>query len=239
MKQEDGLSPIQYQDRKRKAIEQLLPRVKSVALNLMTTLPRNVELNDLVQEGVIALLQSFDRYDPTKGATFFTFSMKRVKGAMYDYLRKIDWLPRTTRQQVKTVERAMVELEGELGKTPSISEISDRSGMTVEEVETTFNEISRGQILHLDEHTNMDEEEFIDFIPSKEDSPDEHLVRSELKTALYEEIRSLSEREQLILSLYYVEELTFKEIGSILGVSESRISQLHTIIIAKLRQKLS
>lgn len=239
MHKEDNLSSQSHHDRKKRMVEQLVPKVKSIALNLMTTLPRNVELNDLIQEGMVALLQSFDRYDPTKGATFFTFSMKRIKGAMYDYLRKIDWLPRTTRQQIKSVERAINELEGELVRLPTYMEIAARAEMTLEEVEATMNEIGRSQILHLDEITQSEEDEYIDYIPSRERSPDEQLVHEQLKKALYEEIKTLGEREQLILSLYYIEELTFKEIGAVLGVSESRVSQLHTIIIAKLKHKLS
>ncbi len=223
-----------------RVVEQFLPRIKSIALGLLHTLPHNVELNDLVQEGVIALLNAYDRYDPSRGATFSTYSMKRIKGSMYDYLRNLDWLPRKTRHLIKVVEKAFLEMEGELRRPPTPEEIAQHTGLTDQEVRLANMEMNRRQLLRLDGYLqDVDSEgDYSDFFSSSDPTPEELYEKQEFRERLQNSILSLKEREQLVLSLYYIEELNFKEIGAILGVTESRISQIHSAIMLKLRERM-
>ena len=212
-------------------IKHFLPRIKAIAISLKSSLPENVELDDLIQEGLIGLLNVRERYDPSRGASFFTFAMKRVRGAMYDYLRKIDWIPRNTRHLMKKVEGAMIELQSEDGEFPSSERIQKHLGLSEKEVTLALNEMSRRQLLNLDD--------FTEFFSSTTNTPEENYFKEELTEQLKEEIKELKERERQILSLYYVEELNFKEIAEILSVTESRISQIHRSIMLKLKDRMN
>jgi RNA polymerase sigma factor for flagellar operon FliA len=227
-------------------VRYFLPRIKAIAISLKSSLPENVEVDDLIQEGLIGLLNVRERYDDSKGAAFFTFAMKRVRGAMYDYLRKIDWIPRNTRHLMKKVENGIIELQNIDGQYPDEEKLMSHLNLTRKEVTLALKEMSRRQLLNLDgfladsgSKGDSDSEDFTEVFSSDAKSPEEVYYKEELEEQLKVEISQLKERENMILSLYYVEELNFKEIAMILGVTESRISQIHRSIMIKLKSKMN
>ena len=217
-----------------KLIKEMLPTVKRIAVDVMQNLPKNVQLDDLIQEGVLALLSAVRRYDPTRGSNIYSFAVKRIKGAMYDYLRKIDWMPRNLRKHVKDVEKTIYQLEAKLGRYPRIQEIASETGLSEQEVKRALDETVRKQLLRLDDYIYEDNEMILDRIQETSD-PSEIAFRELLIEKLREAIKNLSEREQMVLSLRYEKELSLKEIGLILGISESRVSQIHSSAISKVR----
>jgi len=219
-------------------IERFIPKIKAIAISLKTTLPENVEVDDLVQEGLIGLLNVQERYDPGRGATFFTFAMKRIRGAMYDYLRKIDWIPRNTRHLMKQVEKALMELEGRDGELPDEKKVAGYLDIPLRDVQLALKEMSRRQLLNLDGFLTEDSEDFTEIFPGKSKTPEEVYNKAELNEQLQIEIEGLKERERNLLSLYYVEDLNFKEIAEVFGVTESRISQIHRSIMVKLKKRM-
>ena len=222
---------------KEKIIEVMLPKIKWLATSISRDLPKSVEVDDLVQEGVIGLLSALENYDPTKGASFTTYAMKRIRGAMYDYLRKIDWMPRGVRKKLKEVEEAILVLEGKLQGIPDDKEIANYLDMSEKEVKNIKKEMSRRQIFSLDSYLfDENEDSLIEHIESTEPNPEQKYEREEIIEALKNSISKLSEREQLVISLYYNEELNFKEIGKVLNVSESRISQIHSAALIKIKK---
>ncbi len=227
------------ENEKERIIREFLPKIKALAVSLSYQLPKNVSIDDLIQEGLMGLLSSFENYDPSKGASFSTYALKRIKGAMLDYLRKLDWVPRNLRKKMKEVEEAVLILEDKLGKIPDDKELAEYLNMEEGEVRKVRNELVRRQLLSLDSYIFEDDESVhVELVQSNEKSPDVIYEKEELREKLKEAIEQLSERERLVLALYYVEELNFKEIGKILGVSESRISQIHSSVISKLKRLL-
>ncbi|MDO7977336.1 FliA/WhiG family RNA polymerase sigma factor [Oceanotoga sp. DSM 15011] len=226
---------MNYRLDKDQVVKNFLPKIKVIALNLMTNLPKSVELDDLIQEGVIGLLQSYERYDPKHGATFYTYAMTRIRGAMLDYLRKIDWLPKEVRHLVKKYEEFLVNNSDSFY---SDEEIQEKLNISKEELNKIKFSIKKSQILDLDMYILNHGEESIDLEKNDENDPEIIAYKEILKDELEENIKKLKEKEQLILSLYYEKGLTFKEIGEIIGVSESRISQIHSSIIIKLKTSI-
>ncbi|AEX85163.1 RNA polymerase subunit sigma-28 [Marinitoga sp. 1135] len=216
-------------------IKNFLPKIKYIALNLLSTLPKNVELDDLIQEGIIGLLQSLDKYNPNKGVTFYSFAVKRIRGAMLDYLRKIDWLPKDLRHKIKKLEEILAEQN--IDDYISDEELAEQLEISVKDVKKLKAELHRSQILSLDSYLIGNNELNVES-DNEENDPEILAYKDMLKQELKKAILSLNEKEQLILSLYYEKELTFKEIGKILEISESRVSQIHSAIIAKLKKKL-
>ena len=223
-----------YMD-KEKVVKEYLPVIKRLALDLKRSLPPNVEVDDLIQEGVLALLSSLERYDPKKGP-LHGYVMTRIKGAMLDYLRKLDWLPRNLRKHMKEVESAMIELETE-GKEITDEEIAERTGLDVKTVRSVRNEMMRKQLLMLDSYLLGTDETILEGVPS-DYNPEEEVMKEELINLVKEAINRLSDREKLILSLRFEKELSLKEIGAVLGVSESRVSQIISVSLAKIRRYL-
>ena len=219
-------------------IQMILPKIKALSSNVKSTLPKGVEVSDLVQEGVVALINAFDRYDETKGASFTTFALTRVKGAMYDYLRSIDWLPRKTRRQIKEIEKAYFELEAKNGATPTEEEIAEYLKLPLEEVQTTRMDMNCKQILDLDNYLSPDETDFTETIVSEELNPEQQFEKDERRDRLKSFISSLTEREQLAISLYYIEELNLKEIALVFGVTESRVSQIMSKALRTLKHRI-
>ncbi|HAA82165.1 MAG TPA: FliA/WhiG family RNA polymerase sigma factor [Thermotoga naphthophila] len=210
---------------KESMIRSLLPFIKRIAEDLAQTLPPNVEVNDLIQEGIVAALSSLERYDPSK-ASFTTFIMKRVKGAMYDYLRKIDWMPRNLRKNVKMIERAIYESE----EFPSDEEIARKTGLELKEVVRARNEMMRKQLLMIDA---MEDE-----IVLKTEGPDENAYRELLVEEMKKAIEKLSDKEKLVLSLRFEKDLSLKEIAKVLDVSESRVSQIISKSLLKIKKEV-
>jgi len=229
-------SKLKDSDSKEKLIKTMLPKIKWLAISISRDLPKSVEIDDLVQEGVIGLLNAIENYDPTKRASFTTYAMKRVKGAMYDYLRRIDWMPRGIRKKLKEVEEAILVLEGKLQRIPDDKEIAEYLNMDEKEVKNIKREMARRQIFSLDSYLFDNRgDTLVEYVESDSLNPEEEYESEEIIEALKKAISKLSEREQLVISLYYDEELNFKEIGKILNVSESRISQIHSAALIKIK----
>lgn len=221
------------------------PLVKYVAGRLGSGLPAHVDEGDLVSYGLLGLMGAIERYEPDRDVKFETYAIARIKGAIIDELRAMDWVPRSVRSRARDIERAIAELEARTGIAPTDEEIAKKIGITVEELEESLTDIARSSIAALDELWTVsggdgDQIALIDTIEDT-DAPDpQHsLSQTELKEAIADAIARLPEREKLVVTLYYYEELTLREIGEVLGVTESRVSQLHTKAILRLKARLS
>jgi len=220
------------------------PLVKYVAGRLGSGLPAHVDEGDLVSYGLLGLIGAIERYDPDRDIKFETYAIARIKGAIIDELRALDWVPRSVRSRAREIERAIGELEARLGRAPTDEEIAGKIGISSEELEDSLTDISRSSIAALDELWSVsgegDQISLLDTIEDPSGSrPAEALDETELKELVADAISRLPEREKLVITLYYYEELTLREIGEVLGVTESRVSQLHTKAILRLKSRLS
>ena len=221
------------------------PLVKYVAGRLGTGLPAHVEEGDLVSYGLLGLMNAIERYDPGRDIKFETYAISRIKGAIIDELRSMDWVPRSVRSRAREIERAIAELENRYHRPPTDEEIATKLGITEEEFQDSLLEISRSSIAALDElwaspGSSGDAVALIDTIEDPAAAePQSAMAHTEVREALGEAISRLPEREKLVVTLYYYEELTLREIGEVLGVTESRVSQLHTKAILRLKARLS
>jgi len=221
------------------------PLVKFVAGRLGATLPAHVDEQDLVSYGLLGLIGAIERFDPDREIKFETYAISRIKGAIIDELRSLDWVPRSVRTRAREIERAIAELERRLHRAPTDEEIAAKVGITTDELENSLSEISRSSMAALDELWSPsggggDQIALIDTIEDA-DAPDPEfsLEQTEMREALGEAIARLPEREKLVVTLYYYEELTLREIGEVIGVTESRVSQLHTKAVLRLKARLS
>jgi RNA polymerase sigma factor FliA len=242
---------LEYRRSKDKGIRDRLiltyaPLVKYVAGRVGSGLPAHVDEEDLVSYGLLGLMGAIDRFDPSRDIKFETFAIARIKGAIIDELRSLDWVPRSVRSRARDIERAMADLERTLHRAPTDEEIADKLGMTEEELDDSLTDISRSSIAALDElwtisgSSGGDQVALIDTIEDTSGpDPQGALAQTELREALGEAIARLPEREKLVVTLYYYEELTLREIGEVLGVTESRVSQLHTKAILRLKARLA
>jgi len=222
------------------------PLVKYVAGRLGSGLPAHVDENDLVSYGLLGLIGAIERFDPDRDIKFETYAIARIKGSIIDELRALDWVPRSVRSRARDIERAIGELERKLHRAPTDEEIAEKLGVTTEELDDSLSEIGRSSIAALDELWTIssggggDQVALIDTIEDTQGpEPQSELAQTELKEALGEAIARLPEREKLVVTLYYYEELTLREIGEVLGVTESRVSQLHTKAILRLKARLA
>jgi RNA polymerase sigma factor for flagellar operon FliA len=220
------------------------PLVKYVAGRLGSGLPAHVDEGDLVSYGLLGLIAAIERYDPDRDVKFETYAIARIKGSILDELRAMDWVPRSVRSRAREIERAMTELESKLGRAPNDEEISAKVGISVEELETSLTDISRSSIAALDELWTVSGSggDTIALIDTIEDTqgpePQSAFAQTEMREAIADAISRLPEREKLVITLYYYEDLTLREIGEVLGVTESRVSQLHTKAILRLKARL-
>jgi RNA polymerase sigma factor for flagellar operon FliA len=223
------------------------PLVKYVAGRLGSGLPAHVDENDLVSYGLLGLIGAIERFDPNRDIKFETYAIARIKGSIIDELRAMDWVPRSVRSRARDIERAIGELERKLMRAPTDEEIAEKLGVTVDDLNESLSEIGRSSIAALDELWTIssgggggDQVALIDTIEDTQGpEPQSELAQTELKEALGEAIARLPEREKLVVTLYYYEELTLREIGEVLGVTESRVSQLHTKAILRLKARLA
>lgn len=207
-----------------------LPLVKKIGLHLVGRLPAHIELDDLMQVGLLALSQAWENYDSSQGASFPTYASIRIKGAMLDEVRRCGWAPRSVQQKLKAVAGAIRQLEAQNGRAPSDAEIASTLGMPLEEYHAMSADLASSRMLPIDE---LDDESV-----AAGGDPFGDLEGEGVKEALAEAISRLPEKERLMMSLYYGEELNLKEIGLVLGVSESRVSQLHGQALARIRADL-
>jgi len=220
------------------------PLVKYVAGRMASGLPSHVEEGDLISYGLIGLIGSIERYDLDREIKFETYAVARIRGAIIDELRSLDWVPRSVRAKARDVEKAHSQLENKLGRAPNEEEMADKLGVSVDDFRTTLLEIANSSVLALDDLWTVSDPDggqvsLLDTIrdPNAID-PEEAIDTVELKDRLAEAIESLPDRERLVIALYYYETLTLREIGDVLGVTESRVSQLHTKAVLGMRSHL-
>lgn len=225
---------------KNELLEQYMPMVKRLAHHMMGRLPPSVEEDDLVQAGMIGLLDAVSRYDEAQSAQFEAYAIQRIRGSMIDQLRQMDWMPRSARQSMRKIEQAINTLQHRLGRPPIESEIAEHMGVPLAEYQAMLGDARGHQLLYFEDFGETEEDEsFLDKQAANEDSmPLPQLLDANLRACIIAGIENLPEREQLLMSLYYEQELNLREISEVFGVSESRICQLHGQAIARLRAKL-
>ena len=227
-----------------KFIRQYAPLVKYVAGKVAIGMPHNVEFDDLVGFGVFGLFDAIEKYDPDKHVKFKTYAVTRIRGAIFDELRSIDWVPRSVRQKTREIEDTVHMLEASLGRSATDKEIAKAMNISLAEFEKLMMKISGTSILSLNDvwYTGEDNDKvsIADSIESPQSlNPDIIVEKDEIKRVIIQAISELPEKEKKVLVLYYYEDLTLKEIGKVLEVTESRVSQLHTKAIMRLRSRLT
>jgi RNA polymerase sigma factor for flagellar operon FliA len=218
-------------------VRQHAPLVKRLAFQLMTKLPASVQVDDLIQNGMIGLLDALNRFEEGMGAQFETYAAQRIRGAMLDGLRDNDWVPRGVRRDMRRVEVAIHRLEHEQGRPPSEGELASALGMPIGDYQKLLQDARGHQLIYLEDLAGDQEESYLDrncAAPALAD-PAAVLEDVDVKRVLVAGIEALPEREKTVMALYYDEELNLKEIGEVLGVTESRVCQLHSQAIARLR----
>jgi RNA polymerase sigma factor for flagellar operon FliA len=219
------------------------PLVKFVAGRVSVGLPQNIEQADLVSYGIFGLIDAIDKFDLDRGIKFETYAINRIKGAIIDELRSIDWVPRSVRAKARAVEKAMSKLENELHRAPTDAELAAELGMTEDELQQVFTQISFVGLVALDEVLGGGERGDVttlgDTIPDRGEGPVAAFEVEEMKQLLADAINRMGEREKIVLTLYYYEGLTLAEIGEVLGVTESRVCQIHTKAVLQLRAKMA
>ena len=222
-------------------IRQHAPLVRRIAHHMIAKLPPNVELDDLIQVGMIGLAEALSRYESAQGVQFETFASQRIRGAMLDELRASDWGSRNLRQQARQVEQAVRVLEHQLGRPPTEGEIARELKLSLAAYQSLLQDIQGAQLLYVEDFAREDGDNPVLELHSRGshgDDPLQALMESGFRAELVEAIRNLPERDQLLLNLYYEEELNLREIGAILEVSQSRVCQLHSQAISRLRASL-
>ena len=216
-----------------------MPLVKRLAHHMKAKLPPSVEVDDLVQAGMIGLLDAINRYEETHGAQFETYAVLRIRGAMLDELRSSDWMPRSTRQNMRKVEQAMNTLQQQLGRPPSESEVAKSLKLSLADYQEMLGDSGGHQLLYYEDfHDDEGGDSFLDRHAVDDADPLKSLLDTDFRQTVIDAIDALPPREKMLMGLYYEEELNLKEIGAVMGVSESRVSQLHTQAVARLRTYL-
>ena len=230
------------QDLRDKLILHYSPLVKYVAGRLAVGLPQNVEQADLVSYGVFGLIDAIEKFDPDRGYKFETYAIARIKGAILDELRSIDWVPRSVRAKVRSLERAYAKLEAEHHRSPTDDEVAAELGLSESQLQSTLSQISFVGVAALDELLSGERGETVtlgDTVPDSGDGPVGAFEVEEMRQILAESINRMPEREKIVLTLYYYEGLTLAEIGRVLKVTESRVCQIHTKAVLQLRSRLT
>jgi len=241
---QEALQEIEISVENREAvIKEYAPMVKYVANRIAMRLPPHIEVDDLMSVGVLGLIDAIDKYDSSRGAKFKTYAEFRVRGAILDELRSMDWVPRSVRQKASAMDGVIQKLQNKLGRPPEDEEIAESMGINLDELFTMLNETKSKPILSLEDlgiaKESGEQQSLLDCLAGKGDAdPQTQLRLNELKGIIAKAIDTLPEKERLMISLYYYEELTMKEIGEVLGITESRVSQIHSKAVFRLRNKL-
>ena len=217
-----------------------MPLVKRLAHHMKAKLPPSVEVDDLVQAGMMGLLDAINRYEDNHGAQFETYAVLRIRGAMLDELRNSDWLPRSMRQNMRKIEAAMSALQQKLGHAPTESEVAKSLKLSLADYQDMLSDGGGHQLVYYEDfHDSEDGSDgFLDRYAVDDADPLRSLMDGDFRQAVVDAIDALPPREKILMGLYYEEELNLKEIGAVMGVSESRVSQLHTQAVARLRATL-
>ena len=216
-------------------VQQHAPLVKRIAYHLLARLPASVQADDLIQAGLIGLLEAARHFDPSQGAAFETYAGIRVRGAMLDEIRRYDWVPRSVHRKARAIAEALRDIEQREGRDAEDKEVAQKLGMSLAEYHQALQDATAGRLFSLD---GEDGEHCTDTLSDGRAGPEEQLEEQDLKREVADRIATLPERERLVLALYYDEELNLKEIGEVLGVSESRVCQIHNQALMRLRGRL-
>lgn len=240
MSSSDGASA--YNDVQTESLNDIVtrhaPLVKRIAHHLLLRMPSSVQLDDLVQSGMIGLLEAARKYDVSKGASFETYAGIRIRGAMLDEIRKGDWAPRSVHRKFRQVAEAVKAVEARTGSDARDHEVAEELGIDLETYYTILQDASGSRLFSFEDLGGSGDDSVLDRMAGETTGPGEHLEQDAFKEEMGEAIEGLPERERLVLALYYDEELNLKEIGEVLGVSESRISQIHSQAALRLRARL-
>jgi RNA polymerase sigma factor FliA len=229
-----------HEERDRILLEQL-PQVRYLARRIHERLPRHVPLEDLIHAGVVGLIDALNKFDRSKHVQFGSYAKFRIRGAILDSLREMDWGPRELRRKARRVEEAHRKLSLELGRAPTENEMAKELELELSEFQRLLGELDSLEVgsLHVTSPWDGKEEDLCDYLPNApEDTPFFRCLRSEMKELLARVIAELPKKEQQVLALYYFEELTMKEVGAVLGIGESRVSQIHSLAVVRLRSRL-
>jgi RNA polymerase sigma factor FliA len=217
-------------------VRQYAQLVKRLAFQLMAKLPASVQVDDLIQNGMIGLLDAINRFEEGLGAQFETYAVQRIRGAMLDGLRENDWVPRGVRREMRRVEEAINKLEHQNGRPPSEGELADSLGMALADYQKLLQEARGHQLIYLEDLSGGQDEDYLERnLAGQSPDPLALLEDQDMRRVLVCGIESLPEREKMVMALYYDEDMNLKEIGEVLGVTESRVCQLHSQAIARLR----
>lgn len=232
-----------FRQNKDKLIAEYSPLIKFIAQKIAIRLPPNIEIDDLISAGVIGLMDAIDKYDPTRDNKFKTYAEFRVRGAILDELRSQDWVPRSVRDKAKLLDKTVVNLEAEMGRVATDEEVAFALNMSIEEFHELVNQVRPVSLLSIDEaqtFSSVDKKSILNLLEgTKLNNPLVQLNMKTVKDVVTQAIEELPERQRLVLSLYYYEDLNLKEIGRILRVTESRVSQLHAQAVTRLRARLA
>ena len=221
-------------------VQRFAPLVKRIAYHLMARLPASIQLDDLVQNGMIGLLDAISRYQEGLGAQFETYASQRIRGAMLDGLRENDWLPRQARRDLRRIEAAIIQLEHSHGRNPTETEIAAYLGISLADYQKTLLEAQGHQLLYYEDFVDDADESFLERHLADADTDPAHLLEDRnTRQCLVAAIEALPEREKMVMALYYEQELNLREIGEVMGVTESRVCQLHSQAVLRLRSQVT
>lgn len=220
-------------------VQRFAPLVKRIAYHLMARLPSSVQVDDLIQNGMMGLLDAINRFEAGMGAQFETYAAQRVRGAMLDGLRENDWLPRSLRRDFRRIETAISQLEQEYGRAPSENELASALGMALADYQKMLQDARGHQLISFEDMVEDGDEDFLErHLTDNSGEPSKILEDESLRHALVLGIELLPEREKMMMALYYEQDLNLREIGEVMGVTESRVCQLHSQAVARLRVRI-